>query len=120
MANNRRAGVLQIQADGKIYDAAGDFSHNIGNDKNEALIGPSGVQGYKATPQVPFIEGDIRDSAELSLSELTGITDATIVLTQANGKQIMLQGAWYAGDGNVGTGEGTIASRFEANSGREI
>lgn len=117
---SRRAGVIQIQADGQVFDAAGDFTHNIGTPKREALIGPSGVQGFKEMPQCAFIEGDIRDSSELDLETVTNITNATITLTQANGKTVMLQGAWWASEGNTNTGEGTIACRFEANTGKEI
>lgn len=120
MPNNRRAGVLQIQANGTIYDAAGEFTYNIGQPKREGLVGPSGIQGYKEMPQLPFIEGTIRDSRDIDLADLLNLVDATITLEIANGKTIMLRDAWQANEGNVGTDEATIDVRFEGISAEEL
>ncbi len=78
---SRRAGVIQIQVNGFIYDAAGDFDYNIGEPMTEDLTGPSGPQGFKETPQTPYIEGTSRDAYDLDLNALCNVRDATITLT---------------------------------------
>lgn len=120
MPDNRRSGILSIQVNGEVYDAAGDFTYNPGFNKREALIGPSGVQGYKEEPQVAFIEGEIRDARNLDLKKLMTVKDATVTLDLANDKTFMLRDAWQANEGNIGTGEANIEVRFEGMSGEEI
>lgn len=120
MADQRRAGIIGLQINGEMQDAKGDFTYNVGAPKREAIIGSDRVHGYKETPQVPFIEGAITDRGNLDLSALVNTRDATVTLTLANGKVIVLGEAWYAGDGNVGTGEAEIEVRFEGITGEEI
>jgi hypothetical protein len=116
----RRAGIIQVQFDGEIQDAAGEWSYNPGSPKREALVGADRVHGFKETPQVPFIEGVIRDRSDLDLNRLTRIEKATITLQLANGKVFVLRNAWHAGEGTANTGEATIPVRFEGESGEEV
>lgn len=112
--NNRRAGRVYLKVDGTQYDAKGDFSYNLGNDKREAIVGADGIHGYKETPQVAFIEGAITDAPELDLDKLTQADNITVTLELVTGKTIVLANAWFAGEGGVTTGEGEIAVRFES------
>lgn len=116
----RIAGLLQVKVDGQIYDAKGDWDYSLGLPKKEAVIGSNGVQGYKETPQVPFIEGKFTDRGTLDLGALAGIDDATVIAELANGKTVVLRSAWYAGEGKVNTAESEIDARFEGLSGEEI
>lgn len=120
MAAERVGGIIQVQANGVLYDAAGEFTHNLGEPKREAMTGPSGVQGYKETIQVPFIEGTIRDRSALDRRALVTMTGATVTLALPNGKVFVLRDAWYAGDGTGNTDEGTLDFRFEGMSGDEV
>jgi hypothetical protein len=122
MANEqRRAGLITLKTGGEVQDAKGDFTYNLGIPKREAIIGADGVHGYKETPQVAFIEGAITDRSSLNVGDLALGKDLTITLELANGKTIVLRNAFFAGDGNVGTGEGEIAVRWESKGrGREI
>lgn len=120
MGNNRRAGLIFIKVNGLQYDAKGEFTHNLGAVKREGVVGADGVHGYKETPQVPYIEGKITDKRTLVLSDLLGMVDATVTLEEANGKTVVLQEAWYAGDGNVTSGEAEVDFRFEGMRGEEI
>lgn len=118
--SQRRAGILSLKVDGANYDAKGNFTYNIGRPKREAIVGADRVHGYKEMPQVSFIEGELTDSAGLSLDALVKLQDATATLQLANGKVIVLRKAWYAADGNAQTEEGNIQLRLEAESGEEI
>jgi hypothetical protein len=120
MANQRRAGLLQLQINGEIKDAKGNFSYNLGRPKREAIIGTDGVHGFKEVPQVAFIEGAITDHGNLDLAALVTITDATVTVQLANGKVVTLRDAWFAGEGTASSEEGEIAIRFEGANAEEI
>jgi hypothetical protein len=120
MASQKRAGIISMKANGLIYNAKGNFQYNIGQPKREAIIGSDGVHGYKETPQVSFIEGEFTDTSDLDLQALVTMDNATITLQLANGKIIVLQNAWYAHEGTVGTEEANIGVRFEAINGEEV
>lgn len=121
MANNRVGGIIEIKLDGRILDAKGDFTYNLGLPRRESVIGMDGVHGYKETPQPAFIEGIITDRDDLDLRGFIDAKDATITLTLANGKIIVLRDAWYANEGTGNTGEGEIPFRFESrNQAEEI
>jgi hypothetical protein len=116
----RRGGIIQLQLNGEVYDAKGNFAYNLGIPMREAIPGADRIHGYKETPQVAFIEGEITDRQELDLATLVRTSDATITLTLANGKVIALRDAWFAGEGSGNSEEGNIAVRFEAESAEEI
>ena len=119
-SKNRRAGVISIQANGQVYDAVGGFSYNLGRNKKEMLPGADRVHGFKETVQVPFIEGEIRDSADLDVAAVLDIVDATVTLKLANGKTIMLRDACQTNEGTGDTEEGKFAVRFEGKQAEEV
>ena len=119
-SRNRRAGVINIQANGVVFDAVGNFSYNLGQPLREELVGPDRVHGFKEVPQISYIEGEIRDDQDISLTDLLNLTDATITLKEANGKTIMLRDAWYAAEGTVQTEEANVQFKFCGMSAEEI
>lgn len=118
--SNRRGGIIQLLVNGQRYDAKGNFTYNFGAPMREAIIGADGVHGYKETPQVPFIEGEITDSVALDVKALLELGDATVTMPLANGKTFVLRNAWFASEGTANTEEGNIAFRFEGKSGEEV
>jgi predicted heme/steroid binding protein len=117
---SRRAGIIQIAANGVVYDAKGSFSYNLGRPMREAVVGSDTVHGFKETPQVAFIEGEFTDRSDLDLDALVKLENATVTLELANGKTIALTEAWYAGEGTGNTEEGNIGVRFESNNADEV
>jgi hypothetical protein len=122
MASQRRGGVIFLKINAEMYQAKGSFTYGLGKNLRDAIVGYDGIHGYKETIQVPFIEGEITDSPELSLDQLSEITDGTVTLELANGKTIVLRNAWHANkDGLTGqTEEGNIPVRFEGRQAEEI
>lgn len=121
MANElRRGGIIFLKIDGEIFNAKGNFTYNLGKPKRDAIVGADQVHGYKETPQIPFIEGEITDTPSTDMEKLVTAENATVTLELANGKVISLREAWYAGEGTGNTDEGNIGVRFEAISGEEI
>jgi hypothetical protein len=51
---------------------------------------------------------------------LVSMKDATVTLTLANDKVIVLRGAFFAGEGTGNTDEGNIGVRFEGDGAEEI
>lgn len=119
--NNLRAGKIYVKINGELRDAKGDYTYNLGKPKRDAIIGADGVHGYKETPQVAFIEGAVTDAPGFSLADLATVDNATVTLELAIGKTIVLNNAWFAGEGSVTTGEAEIAVRFESRQeGQEV
>lgn len=120
MAGNKRAGILYFKRNGTILDAKGNYTYNLGRDKREAIVGADRVHGYKETPQVAFVEGEITDKGDLTVDDILNSQDETITLELRNGKTVVFKDAWYAGDGNIQTEEANIQVRFEAKDAEEI
>lgn len=118
--SKRIGGIIFIKVDGAQYKAKGNWTYNLGRLKKEFIAGADGVHGFKAMPQVPFIEGTITDDSEISMEDLLDIEEATVTLELANGKVISLSQAAFAGEGNGSTEEGEIEARFEGMDCDEI
>ncbi|KAL6953366.1 hypothetical protein U1Q18_052060 [Sarracenia purpurea var. burkii] len=97
--------------------AKGDFTWNLGQPKNESVIGAGSVHGYKSTPQVSFVEGALTDTADVDLIALTGASESTIIVELPNSKSLILRQAYWAGDGEGTTAEGEFKVRGRALSG---
>lgn len=119
-SKNRVGGLISLKVNGDIQYAKGNFTFNLGKPKKEGIVGTDRVHGFKETPQIPYIEGEITDRQEMSLEALVQTTDATITLELANGKVIVLRQAWYASDGVGNTDEGNVECRFEGISAEEV
>lgn len=120
MADQRRAGLIQVQVTGEIVDAKGDFSYDLGGVKRTTIIGSDGVHGFKEEAKPAYIEGAITDRGTLDVAALVNAKDQSITLSLSNGKVISLRNAWYAGDGTASTAESEIKVRWEGASAQEI
>lgn len=116
MADQRRAGLIQVQVNGEVQDAKGAFTYNLGRPKRDAIVGSDRIHGYKEVPQVAFIEGAITDRQTLDLAVLVTARDQTVTLTLGNGKVVSLTDAYFAGDGTGSTEEAEIAVRWEGSA----
>src|SRR5262245_51958050 len=119
-SSQRRAGLIQLQVNGVVEDAKGAFTYNLGNPKREAIIGADGIHGYKETPQVAFIEGEITDRGNLDVKKFTSYDNLTVTLTLSNGKVVTLFEAWFAGEGTVSTDEANMQVRWEGSGAEEV
>ena len=121
MAGQKRVdGLISLKIDGNQFNAKGNFTYNLGAPKREGVIGAEAVHGFKETPQLAFVEGEITDNDGLDLKTLLNATDVVVTLQLGTGKVIVLNHAWFAADGTGNTEEGNIGVRFEADGGQEI
>jgi hypothetical protein len=116
----RIGGIIEVKANGELYSAKGSWTYNLGVPKREMVIGSDSVHGHKELPQEPMIEGVITDRNDLDVKTLLSLEAATVTLSLANGKVIVLRDAVFTGDGNVTTEEGEIAAKFSGLSAEEI
>lgn len=116
----RLSGTINLQVDGVPYNVVGSFTYNLGRPMREGLVGHDRVHGFKELPKIAFIEGEIRDQPGLDVGALQNVTNATVTLTLAVGKVVVLRDAWFASEGDVGTEEANIAVRFEGLSAEEV
>lgn len=113
-------GIIGLQVNGEVYQAKGNFTYNLGRPKREGVVGSDAPHGYKETPQIPYIEGEITDRKAMDLNALVTLDGATATLELANGKVIALRDAYYAGEGTGNTEEGNVDFRLEGASAEEI
>ncbi len=116
----RIAGTAYVKADGVQYTLAGRLTVSPSNTEREGLAGLSGPAGYKETPRIPFVEGDVHTTADLKIADLEQITDATIKVELANGKIYLLREAWCTSALEIDASEGTVGVRFEGMEGKEL
>jgi hypothetical protein len=117
----RIGGTIAVQVNGTLYLAKGDWSWNLGEPKRGVIKGPDNqAHGFKEEPQVAYVEGKFSDRGDLDMKTLTGLTNATVTLTLANGKIIVLRDAVYAAEGTGTTAESEVDARFEGASGEEV
>lgn len=112
--SNIRAGTIYFKIDGIQYDAKGDFTYNLGGGTRGTIVGSDQSHGYKITPRPAHIEGKITDAANLDVAKLQSLDGVTVTLELANGKTVVFKDAWFAGEGNINTGEAEIDVRFES------
>lgn len=117
---NRRAGTIFFKVDSTQHDAKGSFTYNLGAPKREGMVGADKIHGYKETPQIPYIEGEITDRSDLDVAAMLELDGVTVTLELSNGKVILLRDAWFAAEGNIGTEEANIQVRFEGLSAEEV
>lgn len=120
MANQRVAGLIQLQVNGEVLRAKGEFSYNLGKPLVEAVMGSDGFHGFKETPQVAFIEGAITDLQDLSMEALVTTKGATVNLKLGNGKMIVLNNASYASEGTGKTSEAEIGVKWIGSDAAEV
>lgn len=113
-------GNITLQVNGQVYNAKGNFTYNLGKPKQEGVVGADRTHGFKQTPQLCYIEGEITDRGDFALVDLVTIKDASVTLSLGNGKVIILRNAWYAADGQANTDEGNVQFRMEGMSAEEV
>lgn len=116
------SGTLHLKIDGEPYALVGSFNFGLGKPTREGQAGPNGVNGYKETPTIPFVEGEFQDTKDVSLDKISKITDATITLEMITGKVYTWKNAWSCNTDGLGFGteDGNIPVRFESMSAEEV
>lgn len=117
MASQRIAGVLYI----KVTSAAGTQQLAVRGKwkivptptEKEGIAGLDGVHGYKETPKVPSMEGDITNGRDFDPRVLDAADDITATAELANGQVWVGVQGWRAGVSEIDAEEGSIPLKLE-------
>lgn len=120
MAQKARGGIAYLKVDGRQYSLRGSFTISPDVTEREGIAGQDGVHGYLEKPRVPYISGELTDSAGFSLTDLRAISDATVTAELANGKVYVLRNAWTTEAHEINTGDAQLTVKFEGISCREL
>ncbi|MEX3691885.1 phage tail tube protein [Paraburkholderia sp. BR14263] len=107
------AGTADVSVDGTTYMVTGDFKYKSASRKRETLTGADRVHGYKEKPSAPFIAMNLRDWGGMTVKDINGMTDVTVVGRLANGKTIIGRGMWTVEEQEVDTEDAKFDVRFE-------
>ena len=114
--NRRLAGITAFSVNGSAFPVI-EFTWDPAISENETMTSLSGVDGYAQKPVAPFISGKFRDSAAVSVTGFTTLNNATVVVTLANGKQVVGHNLWYVGRPGVSGADAGFDFRFEGVAG---
>ena len=120
MGKNLLAGTASVVANGVNYMLVGDLSYDPSTVKRETKTGQDGVHGYSEMPKAGKIAGTFRDSGSLTVADFNAMTNATVVLTLANGKTVIGRNMWTIDAQEVKTAEGTVEVSWEGPTVTEV
>ncbi|MFS8051583.1 phage tail tube protein [Rhizobium sp. BR 317] len=112
----RAAGTAYVKVDGTQYPLRGNLVIMPSSVTRTGIAGQDYVHGYSEMPVVPYIEGDFTLTDDWKISDVKGITGATVTAEIANGHTYTLKNAWQAGDLPMETVDGKVKIRFEGVS----
>lgn len=78
------------------------------------------IDGYRETIVPGFISAQIRDTAGTKVRGFQEMTDVTVTLKQANGKQVTGTGLWNTEAVEVNANDATFTVRFEGELVEEL
>ena len=114
--NRRLAGITSFSVNGSNFNVT-EFSWDPGPVERETMMSLSGVDGYRELPVAAYIAGKFRDAQSVNVSGFVGLTDATVVVQLANGKQVVGHNLWYIARPAVSGADATFDFRFEGAQG---
>jgi hypothetical protein len=113
---NRLAGTAYLSVDGVTYMLVGDFSYKVSGVSRETLKGMDGIHGYSEKPEQGYIAATLRDSSNLSLSDLNAMSNVTLVAELANGKTCIGSAMWTTEQPESKSADATIEMKWESAS----
>ncbi len=89
--------------------------------KKKGVVGRDGRHhGHVVEPSQPFIKGKFTYDGSITTAQLEAVTDATVSVTLADGRQLVLRGAYVAGDITPGGDEAEVELTWEGEAGEEL
>jgi len=116
----RIAGTAWFKSDGAILPLKGNFTVSPSPVERAGIAGQDYVHGFSELPRVPYIEGDVSTTVDLSTEAIVAMVNVTITAELANTHTYVLKEAWFAGPQDINTREGQMRIRFEGTSCDEL
>jgi len=108
----RVGGTIHLKAGGVVLRAKGSFSYDIGGFLREEVMGQVGIDGFTEVAVPGYIEGEITDDGSVDVKALRNTKNATVTLALANGKTVVLNKAFAAGEWTGQTEAGNMSVKF--------
>lgn len=119
MANKRLAGITSVLINGAAFAVVDGISYSPNTTRKESLLGMDGWHGFKETPVAGFLSFTLRDTG-IRVEDFNSMANASVVVNQANGKQIIGAQMVCVDVQEVDAVEGTLAVRFEGPDVAEV
>jgi hypothetical protein len=119
-APNRLAGTAYLSLDGVSVQLVGEFSWKPSTPTREALLGEDGFHGYSEKPAVGEIKAKLRDSGNVSVTQLGKAVDITVTVLLANGKTVVGRDMFVTEQPTVSTDDATIDMTWQGASVEEV
>lgn len=114
-------GYAEVRVNGDAMLFRGDMTFNFQTQIKDGVVGRDGRHhGFTVKPNVPFIEGDYTFDGKYTTAQLEAIVDATVTARLADGRVLVLRGAYIAGEMPVNVDEAKGKIRFEGEAGEEL
>lgn len=114
------AGTVFVSVDGITYQMEGDCSYSAVAIKRETLTGQDHVHGFKELPTPGKIKLGVRDSGGLVVADFNNMTNVTVVMQLANGKNVVGSAMWQVDDLEVETSDAKFTVMLEGLDGSVI
>src|SRR5262245_22086588 len=114
------AGTAFLKVDGDMYPLKGNLTVSGSPMERTGIAGQDFVHGYQELPRVPYIEGDVSTTEEVSVEFIESLTNVTVTADLINGKTYVLTNAWTKGPIEINTHDGQFRVRFEGVSCDEV
>lgn len=113
--NQRLGGTNFLSVDGVSFLLV-EVGWRVSTPTRESQKGQDGIHGYSEKPEVGHIKGKLRDWGGNSVTLIGSITNASIVVSLANGKNVIGNGMWLTELGEVSGEDGSLDVTFESGS----
>ncbi len=112
----RFAGTASVMIGSRLYNLRGNFTVSASSVERTVIAGQDTIHGYQELPRVPYIEGDLSTTPDLTMQELIGQTNVNVIAQLANGFQYTLVNATCKGNLEQNTRDGQVRVRWEGIS----
>lgn len=118
MTNLRHQGSATIRVNGREYPTLQGANLTVGGLTKSDVVGYR-VYGWKGTPAAAVVTCTIPNHEEISIMELNGMDEVTLIFESDIGLKWLMSRAWNTGESAL-TGEGDISTTFHAIEAQEI
>ena len=116
----RVAGIAYVFVNGVQYPLRGNFTVSPSTVEREMLAGQDRVHGYRESPRVPFISGDITLIPEVTIAALDAMKDEVVTCELAGGHVYTLRRAVTTAAHEINAAEGQVSVTWQGTQMLEI
>ncbi|SQI34938.1 Phage tail tube protein [Leminorella richardii] len=117
-SNLQYQGKAFVRVNGQEYPTLDGATFTIGGQQRSPVIGYK-VYGFKETPLQATVQATFPNHATLSLADINGMVDVTIIFETDIGSRFLLSRAWNTGQSTL-SGGGDISTTFEATEAQAL